>query len=292
MELLVTLRDKKLINNLYGLVDGIIVGTLFSTSYDLEVDDLIYLKKEVKKQNLKLYVTIENFISEKEIILLDKYLNILKELDVDGIYFHDLAVYELSKKYDLVSKLIYDGQNILTNGYDATFYLKKGIDSVMLSRDLTYEEISKIITNLSDKVDLQIFGHSRLSYSKRKFLTNYFKEIDLDYDYLGSESLSLKEELRDYQLPIIETKDGTKIYSDYIFEAYEELTFLKEHLKRGVVDSLFINQRVLLNLLRDYHRLSKENASFLKMNFINTYKDNYLSLSDNKKTNIRKDEEN
>lgn len=290
MELLVKLRNTKNVEKIKAICDGFIVGSIFTTGYRYSIDELRKINNYCKDNNLKIYIEIENFISEDDKIQLFNYMDFIASLNVDGIYFHDLGIFDIAKEYGLTSKLIYDGQTIICNSLDVAFYKSQGIDGIVLSRELTLEELDGIVINNPDICDVLIFGHTRLSYSKRKFLTNYLKEIDKEYDFLNSETMRLVEEKRDYQLPIIEDESGTKIYTDYIFQMYNEISNLKPFIKRGIIDTLFIDDEVISVVLRDYKRITNENSSFLLENLVTKYPNKYSTGYLYQKTNITKDE--
>lgn len=289
MELVVTLRKRYMLDKLAPLVDGIIVGKFFTTGFNYTLDEIKEINDYCKNHNRKIYIVMDDFVSETDKEQLVSYLRFIKGLDVDGIYFHDLGVYDAAKIYDLNDKLIYDGKTVLCNSLDTAYMLKK-VDSVVISRELTLDEINTIVRNNPGKVDLQIFGHVRLSYSKRKFLKNYFKEINKEYDYLNKETLTIAEEQRDYRFPIMETLDGTYVYSDYIFEMMSEIVDLEQYVKRGIVDTLFVDDNIVIQACRNYRRITSENKEFLKHNLIHNYPENYSSGYLYQKTNITKDE--
>lgn len=291
MELLLTLRNTNLIEKLPGICDGVIVGGPFCSGYNYGPEDFNQINSFCKKNNIKFYVTIEDFISENEMSTLNNFFSFISQMNVDGIYFHDLGVYNIAENYGLKSKLIYDGQTVLCNSNEVAFYMSKGIDGVVLSSELTLEEIERIIRNNQNCCDLMIFGHQRLSYSKRKFLTNYFKQIDKNYNYFNSQTLSLIEEQRNYRMPIIEDNSGTKIYSDYVLVMYQEMARVKPYIKRGIINTLFIKDDYIIPVLRDMKRLTKDNAYFLIDNLYKNYPDNYSSGFLYQKTNITKDEQ-
>lgn len=290
MELVVTLRDNHLLEKIAPLVDGIIVGKHFTSSYHFSLEEISSARQYCKQRGLKFYIVMDDFITEDELPLLDDYLNFIRNLDVDGIYFHDLGIINSARKYGLFSKLIYDGKTVLCNSLDSAFFLEKGIDSVVISRELTLEEVTNIARKTAGRIDMQIFGHLRLSYSRRKFLKNYFREIHKEYDYLDKETLRLAEEKRDYRLPIVENEHGTYIYSDYIFEMFKEIGSLKDYLKRGIIDTLFIKDALILQVCRDYRRVSQENGDFIRHNLYHNYPENFSSGYLYQKTNISKDE--
>lgn len=273
MELLISLNDINVLNRITNdLVDGVIFGCSFSMKYNYTNEEVLRINKECISKNLKRYISIDSFISESDLALLDAYMFFITVINPDGIYFSDLAVVDVAKRYGLDNRLIYDPVTLMTNFRDIGFYLDKGID-VCLARELTLEEITEIIKKYPYKLDMQVFGHLRMSYSKRKFLTNYFNEINKEIDYLDKDNISLVEESRNYKLPVKETKYGTNIYTDYVLLMYEEFVYLRSLCKRVIVDNEFISNDVLFDVLRDFRRLNENNAEFLKESLIQRYPD-------------------
>lgn len=269
MELLVTLKDLSLLNRIKkSYADGIIFGSAFSAKYSFDLDDLRQIARTCEIEGLKKYISIDSLILENELGSLYRYFEIIKELKVDGIYFADLGVIPAARAYGLLDKLIYDPITLLTNTLDINFYLSQGLGTV-LARELTYEEVSKILEKFPGKIDMQVFGHLRMSYSKRKFLSNYFKQLGIEKDINDKNDLTLVEETREYRLPIRESKYGTEIYSDYCLLMYDEFIDLKKYIGRAIVDSDFIdNNETIIHVLKDLRKVSKENVEFLKSQFL------------------------
>ena len=291
MELLVTLRHIESLEKILPFADGVILGSHFTNGYHLSLEEITQSVRFCRTFHKKVYIIMDDFISEDEKMLMYDYLDFIDGLNVDGIYFHDLGIYNAAKSYGLVSKLIYDGKTVMCNSLDTAFLLDKGIDSIVISRELTYPEVKEILKNHSGRIDLQIFSHLRMSYSRRHFLKNYFKQIGKEYDYSGKETLSLVEEQREYKMPIIEDEDGTYIYTDYIFEMFNEICEVKNDIKRGIIDTLFIDDlNLICQVLRDYRRINMGNRSFIKESFIHNHPGNYSTGYFYQKTNISKDE--
>ena len=291
MELLVTLRNPRMLYKIQSYCDGIIVGSLFSLSYNYTIDELININNFCKTNRLKIYIVIDAFISEDDKQELYRYLEIIKRMNVDGIYFHDLAIYEVAETYELKNKLIYDGYSVMCNTLEAGYYLSKGIDGVVISRELTFAEANNIITMIPGMIDMQIFGYLRMSYSRRKFIKNYMKEIGKPYIYEESKNLSLIEEQRNYKMPIIEDQYGTRIYTDFILETMKEIPYLKMNLRRGIIDTLFIDdENLILTILREYSRVTMDNSEFLRQSVYKNFPNRYSSGYFYQKTNITKDE--
>jgi len=264
MEFIVTVSN---LDNLEKIkktgIDGILMGSLFSSRFNFEYKEMVDSVFKAQDLGLKVFISVDGFVFGDDESLLYDYLNQLKNMNVDGIYFSDLAVLEISKNLNMQELLSYDGGPMMTNSLDAGYYIENGINSVVLARELNLEEIKKICEANKGFIDLQIFGHIRLSITRRKFLSNYFKEINSDYEYINKETLSLEEEQRSYRLPIVENKEGTIIYSDYIFEMYEELVDLIPYLNRGIIDDRFIDFDVINEVCIGLRRVTKENAKFL-----------------------------
>lgn len=293
MEIVVTLSN---INNLSKLnkskVDGVLFGGPFSLRFNYSIDELKTINEYCLNNNLKRYITIDSFIFEDDKVSIYDYFEYLKDLNPDGIYFTDLGIISISKEYGLNDRLIYDPDTLMTNSLDALFYLNKGI-GVVLSRELTFDEVKKILNNTHGKVDMQVFGHLKMSYSKREFLTNYFKHINKDVDIKGNKHLKLVEENRDYGLLIYEDKYGTRIYTDYILFMYKELLEIKDKINRAIVDDSFIeDSNLVFDVIRDIKTLSYDNINFLTLN-INTKYPNVRSSQGYlyKKTSLVKENE-
>lgn len=290
MELLVTLRKKEMYDSIKRLVDGIIVGKLFTSNFELSLKDIVELSKQAKQDNLKFYIIMDDFVLENDKKLLFDYLDFISRINVDGIYFHDLGVMDVSKQFNLLDKLIYDGKTILTNSLETSFYLNSGIDGVVLSRELTYKEVLNILKTNPGKIDMQIHGHIRMSYSKRHFLRNYFKEIDVDFKQDENKQYVITEENRDYRMPITDDQSGTKIYSDFVFESYQEIPQLRKYLKRGIVDTIFMDDSMVVKNLIDYKRIDELNCKYMDELLKASNKDLYSSGYFYIKTNKTKDE--
>lgn len=278
MELLVTLSNINLLNKYTkGNVDGLLFGGPLSLRFNYSLKEIEMINEYCLKESLKRYVTIDAFISEYDRVLVNDYLEFLKKLDVDGIYFTDLGIINVAGGVDLTNKLIYDPDTLLTNSLDVNFFLRQGIGTV-LARELSFDEVKDILEKNPAKCDMQVFGHLKMSYSKRQFMTNYFKYIGKEVDILNKRSIRLVEEHRNYKLPIIEDKYGTRIYSDYVLLMYKEYLELRPLLKRAIIDDTFIEKNELtLAALRDYKRVSDMNAEFLEENITALY--NNVSFS-------------
>lgn len=292
MELVVSLKKKEYLSKLVeNGAESILYGSLFSLKYHYSPEELIEINKLCTISGVKSYISIDALINESDIDQLNKYLYLLSELDIEGIYFSDLSIIALSKPYGLSNKLIYDAYNLNTNRIDIGYYLSKDVD-VVIARELCLDEIINIVSTYPKQLDMQIFGHLRMSYSKRPFISNYFKEIDRKENPVNKDSYTLIESTRANRLPIIETENGVAIYTDYVFMMFGELAYLKEYVKRGIVEAEFIPLDLLVDVIRAIRHLTKDNYQFLEKSIVakhagKQFADGYLY----QKTSDRKEDE-
>lgn len=278
MELLVTHKSSLDLEKLKTMgADGIITSlSSFSPRFDLKVDELEQLNERCQTFGLKLYIAIDVMINEEMGPLLDEYFDLLRRIRPRGIYFCDLGVFDTALKNGLEEKLIIDLGPLLTNSLDIIFFLKKGIDSAVLARELTLEEIHGIFERTGSRLDMQIAGHIRMATSKRHFITNYLDCIASDHHYDATSNYYIKEETRERKMPIKETDFGTDIFSDHLFLCLHDFLGLRDHLKRGIIETVFLDDELVYDLLSAYHNLGVDNIDILKEHLHKKYPDVYF----------------
>ena len=271
MEILLSLTRKQLLDKVDSeIVEGVIFGSVFSNKYSYDLIDIKEINVRCKELGLKRYISIDSMIAESDKASLYHYFELLTSINPDGIYFADLGVIPVAETFGLNDRLIYDPVTMITNCVDAAFYIKQNI-GVVLNRELMLEEYETILNKFPGKCDMQIFGHLRMSLSKRRFLSNYFKETGYDINLKDRSDISLVEESRNYHLPIRETRYGTEIYSDNVVCFYPELVKLKDNIKHAIVDSDFVEDELVIRVLNELKTLDEENAQDLIDNLKEDY---------------------
>ena len=139
----------------------------------LKIKDLKKIK--IKYKNIKIYILIDKNMFNKDLEKLTKFLINVDKLNLEGIFFYDLAVYYIKEKYNLNTPLVWN-QNYFVNNYETcNYYYTKGIKYGVISNEITKEEIEKIVKNTKMNMFINTFGYQMMSYSKRKLVSNYFK---------------------------------------------------------------------------------------------------------------------
>ncbi|MBQ2932805.1 MAG: U32 family peptidase [Clostridia bacterium] len=114
-------------------------------------------------RDVKVYVTTNTIVSDSEIDEIGEYLLFLSEIGADGIIVQDLGVLEVAKK--LVPDLPVHASTQMTihNSEGVKALEKLGVKRVVLSRELSIENIKEISRQTS--AELELFGHGALCMS-------------------------------------------------------------------------------------------------------------------------------
>lgn len=183
------------------------------------------------------YLLINRLLNDEE---LDNLEIILKKSNIKGIVFDDLGIIDIIKGYSFEKILLLD--HLACNSTSINYYLDY-VDSVIVSNDLTKDEILNIVKNAKKKLVVNVFGLKTLMYSRRNLITNYEKYHNLEL----KDRLDLK--IEDAKFKAIENKYGTKFYAYPYYNALELLNL--DNILYFWYDPIFLNTddiiKVVLN---------------------------------------------
>ncbi|HCY43368.1 MAG TPA: hypothetical protein DHV48_18865 [Prolixibacteraceae bacterium] len=119
--------------------------------------------RKAHEKNVKVYITLNTLIKNKEIDQLIDVLSFLNSLKVDGIIVQDWGVYFIARRF--FPKLVLHASTQMGNhnSVGVNFAASKGIVRTVLARELTMPELEKITEN--SKAELEMFVHGALCYS-------------------------------------------------------------------------------------------------------------------------------
>ena len=193
MKKLVTVTDLSIIDDLRENENIELLYPLksFCVGYDLEftidkIDD---------------FVLVNRILDDFD---LDKLKNILCNANIKGIVFDDLGIIDIVSNLNIKKILLLD--HLATNVRSINYYLEY-VDSIVVSNDLTEDEIKYILDNANKKLVVNVFGLKTLMYSRRKLLSNYEKYHDLDK--IGKYNAKIDNKY----FKIVENDFGTKFYA-------------------------------------------------------------------------------
>lgn len=157
--------------------DAVLISTPFfsaRSAASFAVEQLREIKQQCMMLELVMLVQVNRFFMEEELSAVKQHLQLLKELDVEGIYFGDEGVLYLAKELGMEEKLIYAPDTLITNHEDVNFYLAQKLHSVVLAKEITLEEILQIAHNCdASRIEVIIHGYLVMMHSKRTLLSNY-----------------------------------------------------------------------------------------------------------------------
>ena len=256
-------------------VGAVVVGTenfTIASPSCLNDKDLKILVMKAHELKMEVHVLCNRILFDEDIPELMKYLGYLKEIEVDVIYYGDVAVYTIGKELDLLDKLIFMPGFILTNPQDVKAYLKQGIQRVEIANELTLEEKIAISDTCPKQVQVVLHGYLMMSYSRREFMSNYFSEIEHVGNPKSDFNYYLVEETREHSMPILETEYGTMIYSPYVLKSFHEIKRLSEKVSYFRIDGLFLEQAYILDVVKAYKRiLAGDDEIEVEKEFIEKY---------------------
>lgn len=124
---------------------------------------LLALLKIAKKNNIKVYLTLNTVIKNDELSDLLDTLNLIQKTGISAIIIQDWGVYYLVKKHFPKITVHASTQMAHHNSLGAIYCKEKNFERVVMARELTLPEL-KDIRKKSD-IELEIFMHGALCYS-------------------------------------------------------------------------------------------------------------------------------
>lgn len=109
---------------------------------------------------VKVYVTMNTLLKQSELKEALKYVGYLYEIGVDALIIQDTGLINLSKKVYPQFELHASTQMTVHNGEGALYFREKGLQRIVLSRELSLDEIKYISKELG--IETEIFVHGAL----------------------------------------------------------------------------------------------------------------------------------
>lgn len=166
---------------LYG-ADACYIGgrdfSLRANATNFSIEQIKEASLIAHKMNKKLYVTVNIVFQNEDFDGLVEYLKELENAKVDAIIVSDPSVIEIVKNNNINLNIHISTQYSSSNIEVVNFFKSLGCERVVLSRELSKNEIKEIIDKCN--IDIEVFLHGAMcsSYSGRCILSNYFTNRD------------------------------------------------------------------------------------------------------------------
>ena len=141
---------------------------------NFSVEDIGEASRMCRDYNAKLYVCANTIMKDRDIERLEKQLPLIKQNGADGIILSDIALIDLVLENGLEAHM--SVQENTTNSYALKALEKLGVKRAILSRELSLDEIKKMISKLKSdgsKIQTEVFIHGAMcmAISGRCFLS-------------------------------------------------------------------------------------------------------------------------
>ena len=247
---LVTVINREIINDLRGIngVDLLYPLKSFCVGYEIEfsIDEIDG------------YILVNRILEDKDLNLLEK---LLANSKVKGMVFDDLGIIEIVKDLPMTKILLLD--HIATN-YESINYYLEYVDSVIVSNDLTKDEIEEILKKANKPLVVNVFGLKTLMYSRRLLLSNYAIFHNLKIERKMDATISPLKYFK-----IIENDYGTKFYAGKYFNGLELLNC--SNVLFYWYDLIDLEPEKILSLIKD-NKIDDINSDMLFLDKPTIYK--------------------
>ncbi|MGL4952050.1 MAG: U32 family peptidase [Mycoplasma sp.] len=179
------------------------------------------------KGSSKIWVKMNSFIFDEDLIKLSNKLKLLDEIKIDFVIFQDYSIPQIIYENNLGIKVHYNPETLNTNYGQFHFFEENKISGCFIAREITIKELEEICLNKKGlKIEIQAFGLGFIMHSRWKLVTNfddYYKS-----KIHNNEFIKIKEELRAIPNIISEDRHGTHMFTGYIINLISLLPKLKE----------------------------------------------------------------
>ncbi|MBD5551624.1 MAG: U32 family peptidase [Lachnospiraceae bacterium] len=125
-------------------------------------DELVSVIGKAHLSGVKVYLTVNTLVKEKEFSGLYDYLLPLYEAGLDGVIVQDMGVFCFLKRNFPDLKLHASTQMTITGAYGAAYLKEMGCERIVPARELSLQEIKEIKSKVS--IEIEAFIHGAMCY--------------------------------------------------------------------------------------------------------------------------------
>lgn len=207
----------------------------FSVGYkDFSFDEISHIEENI-------YILANRILTDSDI---DDFLKLDIPSNVKGFILEDTGLYmELKDKgYEL-----FNFQNHLNNNYKTIDYWLDYFSSVVLSTDITIEEILEILDKVSKPLIINAIGYPMIMYSRRSLVSNYYQNYGLPL----KKEVSIADTIGTSKFRLVETKYGTACFDEELLDIRDHLDKIDDDkIKFYIVNSFGLSDEELESVLK------------------------------------------
>lgn len=221
--------------------DAVYVGgpklQLRAAGSGFELDKLAEAVRITHASGKRLYVAVNAFCDDSDIVGLPSYARELRAIDVDAVIASDLGAIATLRDVVPELELHVSTQANCLNAAAANVYRRLGVKRIVLARELALDQIKSLRDALPDDVELEAFVHGAMcmAYSGRCLISAYLTGRSANRGACTQPcrwNYQLMEETRPGEFFTIEEDErGTSLLSSFDLNA---LGFLDKLMAAGV----------------------------------------------------------
>ena len=195
---------------------------------------------DIKNISGNVYVLINRLLTDEDI---DNFEDMHIPNNVKGFIIEDIGMlsYLKSKGYEVILF-----ENHLNNNYETVNIMLRDVDSLVISSDITLEEINKIIKESTKSLVLNTFFKPMVMYSRRRLVSNY----DRFYGKAFEDTLEIKDETFNKIFDLVENKWGTSVFNKEFVDYRKALSDIEDSkIKYYLIDTNFIDYNIVKNVI-------------------------------------------
>ncbi|MFA5303706.1 MAG: U32 family peptidase [Candidatus Nanoarchaeia archaeon] len=193
---------------------------------NFKITDLTKISNLCHEKKVRAYLALNSIIYESELKKSENIIKKSKLANIDAVIIQDLSLIPIMKKHKM--KFHISTQASVSNSLAANEYKKLGASRVILAREVSLNDLNKIVKN--SKIDIEVFIHGAMcaSISGRCFLSGAM------YQKSANRGECMQPCRQEWQ---VKNKYGNLIYDNERFMNAKDLCtieFLDKIIKTGV----------------------------------------------------------
>lgn len=245
---------------MYG-ADAVFLGgkkfSLRSRASNFDIEDIAEGVKFANTYGAKIHVTVNMLPHEEDLEGLKEYLMDLERIGVTAIICASPYIAKTAKTYAPKLEVHISTQHSSTNSAAVAYWKKRGMDRVVLARELTLEDVKETVKHSELPIEVFIHGGMCVAYSGRCVLSNHMTGRDANRGGCA-QSCRWKYRLFDKDVALHEEEHLFSMSSKDLMAA----KFIPDLIKAGVA-SLKIEGRMksayyIATLIKTYRMLIDE----------------------------------
>ncbi|HLW56449.1 MAG TPA: U32 family peptidase [Bacteriovoracaceae bacterium] len=243
--------DKLKVAVLYGANAVYVGGQKFGLRTAAENFTTDVLKEGVAfahERGAKVYVVLNSFLHDKDLVELPEFVEFLDSIKVDAVIVSDLGVIRTVRKHSSIDIHISTQASTL-NVEAAKLWKNMGATRIVLGREVSIKEAGKIKREAGIEIEMFIHGSMCMAYSGNCVISNFTQGRDSNrggcahscrFEY-SLEDLDTKEKRKAY---FMSSKDleGLRVLPEFIKEEIDSLKIegrMKSYLYAGTMSKVY-----------------------------------------------------